>query len=140
MTLRVNGIPEQGVWVSQDVLFVTTTVTGAVFLNDLSKGNEATVIIADVEYKTGLQVVADVLQTRGTLIGLTVEDGTNAHWMLDYGQAVSQVDPDDIAAELEALINGQVVMDGAGTATVTLSAAAISFETGFGPVAPGVPA
>jgi len=133
MVVRIKGAPRQGVWFSADVRFLDLTVTNGDFVNDL------TIVTtdprqADVVNST-LEVVIEAVATRGTVIGVTVEDATHVNLMVDYAQAY---DPDSVVlgnqdaigviAEVTALIDAH---DGTGDSPADLTASAFTVESGF---------
>ena len=137
MVTRVNGAPRQGVWFSSDVAFISVTVTGTTtFLSDLTitstDPREADVVNSDLEQ------VIEVLSTRGTVIGMTVQTDLIAHFIVDYGQAF---DPDNVdlggqtAQDINAEIDAALVAIGATVTTVI-----VAVERGFAPLALGTPA
>lgn len=135
MVVRVNGAPRQGVWFSADVRFVQVTVTGGDFLADL------TVVTTDPRQAdvvdSGLEQVLEILATRGTVIGLSVESATVIQTIVDYGQAIDPLAGSalgnqvqfDVAADLETQID----------AISGFSSAALVVEEGFAQAALGTP-
>lgn len=135
MVVRTNGAPRQGVWFSADVRFVQLTVTGGDFLGDL------TVVTTDPRQAdvvdSGLEQVIEILQTRGTVIGLSVASATVSQFIVDYGQAIDPLAGSalgnqaqvDVEAELEAQID----------AISGFSSAALVVEEGFAQAALGTP-
>jgi len=135
MVVRTNGAPRQGVWFSADVRFVQVTVTGGDFLADLTV-TSTDPRQADV-VDSGLEQVIEILQTRGTVIGLTVASATVSQFIVDYGQAIDPLAGSplgnqaqvDVEAELEAQID----------AISGFSSAALVVERGFSAAAEGTP-
>lgn len=125
MTTKVNGAPRQGVWFSRDVRFLNVTATDGTFLVDLTKldGSEADTV------NTGLEQAIRAIETRGTVIGLSVVDATHFNVIVDHAQAY-----DDAAVVVE------VVAEIDAISTPNLSAAAIVVAEGFASAALGVPA
>ncbi len=127
MVVRTNGAPRQGVWFSADVRFVQLTVTGGDFVNDL------TIVTSDPRQadvvNSGLEQVIEILQTRGTVIGLSVASATVSQFIVDYGQAIDPLagsalgnqTAQNIASELETAID----------AISGFSSAALVVEEGF---------
>jgi hypothetical protein len=137
MVTRINGAPRQGVWFSADVRFVSVTVTGSTtFLSDLTVTStdprQADVVNSDLEQ------VAEILSTRGTVIGLTVESDLIAHFMVDYAQAY---DPDNVvlggqaAQDVNAEVDAAIVAIGA-----TVTSVVVATLAGFEGLAQGTPA
>lgn len=136
MVDRINGAPRQGVWFSADVAFVQLTVDTTTYLTDLTvtttDPRQADVVNSDLE------IVLELLSTRGTVIGLTVQTASIIQVMVDYGQAIDPLlgaglgggAATDIEAELETAII-------AGTTATT---AALVVSRGFGQVVVGTPA
>ena len=128
MVDRVNGAPEQGVWFSKDVKFLTVTATGGAFLADLTAVGQADVV------NSGLEQVLEAVATRGTVIGMSVADATTVHLMVDYANAFTagntEATGDSVEEEVAALINEIAGLSGATVDT---------FE-GFTAAALGTPA
>jgi hypothetical protein len=139
MVTRTNGAPRQGVWFSSDVVFVSVTVTGTTtFLTDLTVAATGTTDRQADVVNSDLEQVIEILNTRGTVIGMTVESDLIAHFMVDYGQAF---DPDNVALgnqtaqDINAEIDAAIVAIGA-----TVTSVVVATERGFSPLALGVPA
>ena len=143
MVTRFHGAPRQGVWFSKDVAFVQLTATGALFLTDLTLQTYVDVNNprqADAP-NSSLEQVLELLATRGTVIGLTVETDEIITVIVDYGQAIVPLagtalggqTAQNIEAELEAAI---IAID----APTDITAAALVVSTGFGIATPGTPA
>jgi len=96
MTTKVNGNSFQGSWFERDTSIVHVTATGVDFTADVIGGIP--------------EQVMRIMQTRGTVIGYTVVDATNAHFM--FGHAAGAwgttvpVNTPDVKAELVAAIDG----------------------------------
>jgi len=133
MVERVNGSIRQGVWVEADVRFVNVDVTAAAdFLADLVLDSDSTLgttpggtsglaqRIAAVGSE--LEQVVEIVATRGTILGLTVEaDGFGFNVMLGYAQAY---DDAAVVTELQTAID---LVNGSFTAAITV-------EEGFAPL------
>ena len=133
MVTRINGAPRQGVWFSSDVRFVSVTVTGTTtFLSDLTVAGTADVVNSDLEQ------VIEILNTRGTVIGMSVDTDLIAYFMVDYAQAF---DPDNVALggqtaqDINAEIDAAIVAIGA-----TVTSVVVATEQGFKPDVLGIPA
>ena len=137
MVTRINGAPRQGVWFSADVRFVSVTVTGTTtFLSDLTvtttDPRQADVVNSDLEQ------VIEILNTRGTVIGMSVDTDLIANFMVDYAQAF---DPDNVALggqtaqDINAELDAAIVAIGA-----TVTSVVIATEQGFAPDVLGIPA
>lgn len=132
MVTRVHGAPRQGMWFSADVRVLTITATNGAFLADLTAADP------DVDLpNSGLEQVLEAVATRATIIGLTVEDATTLHVMVDYANAFTagntEADADTIEEEVAAAIN-------AIDAPVDLSDATVDTFDGFAGLALGTPA
>tara|TARA_B100000929_G_scaffold286192_1_gene270888 strand:- start:1708 stop:2070 length:363 start_codon:yes stop_codon:yes gene_type:complete len=111
MTTKVNGSPEQGVWFERDVQFLEIN------------SDEADFATGDFGVSGPIDKVIQVMQTRGTVIGISREDDNNLHVIyghaggsfLDEGTTVNNI---DVLAELKAELEALDVVD--GTITVTL--------------------
>lgn len=141
MVTRTNGAPRQGVWFSADVRLVSVTVDTTTFLTDLTVAATGTTDRqADVPNSV-LEQVIEVLQTRGTVVGMTVETASIAHFMVDYGQAIDPLagsslgnqTAQNIEAELE---NAIIAID----APANVTTCAVAVFDGFQGVAQGTPA
>jgi len=123
MVDRINGGPLQGVWVERDVrvLGVATTNGGTSFLTELEDSPTGNNVNGKLEQ------AIEAIETRGTVLGLTVVDLENFNVIVGYAQAF---DDAAVVTEVEALID----------AIADLSASTITVESGFGAVALGTPA
>ena len=81
MVVKVNGLPAQGVWFSQDVAFGTLTVTGGDFVDDLAGTNGV---------DSNLEQVIELLEQYGTVIGISVTTAapTVLHFIVDYANSL----------------------------------------------------
>ncbi len=135
MVVRTNGAPRQGVWFSAEVRFVQLTVTGGDFLADL------TVVTTDPRQAdvvdSGLEQVIEVLQTRGTVIGLSVASATVSEFIVDYGQAIDPLAGSALGNQ--AQINVEAELETAINAISGFSSAALVVERGFAAAAEGTP-
>jgi hypothetical protein len=92
MVAKVNGNPEQGVWFERDVSFVEITSTASDFE------------VADFDVNGIVDQVVRVMQTRGTVLGISREDDNVLH--LVYGHAGGEFTVailDELKAELDAI-------------------------------------
>jgi hypothetical protein len=108
MTIKVNGQPEQGVWFERDVSFVSVT-------SDATDFQEA-----DFSVNGPVEKVLQVMQTRGTVLGLSREDDNILH--IVYGHAAGQFTAEIIAelkAELDAIVDLGTFTIALGTKWVT---------------------
>lgn len=94
MTERINGLPQEGVWVERDISFLKVTGTGTVFslpwvVNGLT------------------EQVCRIISTRGTLLGISRESDTICHFMI--GHAGGFFGPDqggyNVVDELTEVLN-----------------------------------
>lgn len=142
MVDRTNGAPRQGVWFSSDVRFVQLTVDTATFLADLTVAATGTTARQDDVPNSILEQVIEVLQTRGTVIGMSIETASIAQFMVDYGQAIDPLAGSALGNQtqinVEAELEGEIVGLTDGVATV--GTAALVVESGFKADAIGVPA
>jgi hypothetical protein len=125
MVERVHGAPKQGFYFSGGVKTLSVTATGATFLTDLTAAGQADAV------NSGLEQVIEAIQTRASVIGVSVASETVVHLMVDYANAFGATD-DAIGLEIEALINA--------IATPDLSAAAVVVNGGFATAALGTAA
>lgn len=102
---RINGKIVEGVWFSQDVVFATLTVTGLTALVDLAATGAAAV-------GSDLEQIVELLEQRGTVIGLHANGETTVQLILDYGQAfgssgstVGNQSGTDVLTEVETQID-----------------------------------
>ena len=111
MVTQVNGSTKAGLWFSADVRFATVTVAGGTpdFIDDEAGTNGV---------NTELDSVIEALETRGTVIGLTVTAAGVLDVIVDYAQAY---DDAAVITELEVLINA--VGDFASTAITPVGVA-----------------
>ena len=137
MVTRINGAPRQGVWFSADVRFVSVTInTGTVdFEADLTvtatDPRQADVVNSDLEQ------VIEILQTRGTVIGMTVAaGGQSANFMVDYAQAL---DPDSVTLGNQSAVDVTAEIEAAIEAKANVTAATVAVQQGFAPLALGTP-
>ncbi len=133
MVVRTNGAPRQGVWFSADVRFVDVTVTNGDFLADLQV-TTTDPRQADVVNST-LEVVIEALETRGTVIGVTVTAATTLAVIIDYGQAYEPAFQGlggsatiDVEAEVTALVDAH---DGTGDSPADLTLTNMTIFEGF---------
>ncbi len=125
MVERVHGAPKQGFYFSGNVKTLSVTATGGTFLTDLTASGQADAV------NSGLEQVIEAIQTRASVIAVSVASETVVHLMVDYANAFGATD-DAIGLEIEALINA--------IATPDLSAAAVVVNGGFATAALGTPA
>lgn len=105
MTIKVNGQPEQGVWFERDVSFVSITSDATDFE------------VADFSVNGPVEKVLQVMQTRGTILGLSRETDSILH--IVYGHAAGQF-TSEILAELKAELDAIADL---GTFTIVLGTA-----------------
>ena len=141
MVVRISGAPRQGVWFSADVRFLDFTVTNGDFINDLTV-TSTDPRQADVVNST-LEVVLEAIATRGTVIGLTVVDATNASVIVDYAQAYDPANEGlgnaaviDVEAEIIALV---LLQDGTGDSPADLTMTDLTIDSGFVSATPVTP-
>lgn len=84
MTEKVNGYLYQGTWFERDMSILHISATGIDFTEDTINGAN--------------QEVMKILQTRGTVIGYTVIDATNAHYM--FGHAAGSWQPNNFTGDV----------------------------------------
>jgi len=132
MVTRVNGAPRQGAWFSAGVRFVELTVDTTTFLTDLTVAGTADVVNSDLE------IVIELLQQRGTVIGMSVETASIVQFMVDYGQAVDPLAGTAIGNQTAQNIEAE--FEAAVIANTTATAAAVVVQQGFKADALGVPA
>jgi len=136
MVTRVNGAPAQGAWFSAGVRFVQLTVDTATYLTDLTvtttDPRQADVVNSDLE------IVIELLATRGTVIGLSVETASIAQFIVDYGQAVDPLAGSALGGQTQIDIEAE--FEAAVIANTTATTAAVVVEQGFVADAIGVPA
>ena len=138
MVVRTNGAPRQGVWFSADVRFVEVTLDTATFLDDLTV-TSTDPRQADV-VNSVLEQVIEVLQSRGNVIGMSIETASIAQFIVDYGQAIDPLAGSALgnqtAQDIEAELENAII---AITAPANVSTAAIVVEEGWVADALGTP-
>lgn len=122
---RVHGYIQQGVWFSKDIRFVEVSATGATFLTDLVTDNSVSAQMTEA-VNSGLEQVVELMEQRGTVLGISVVDATHVWLMVGY--ASGAFDDATVITALEAQVN----------AISGYSAAAVTVETGFAGAALGV--
>ncbi len=122
MVTRVNGGVVEGLWFSADVTFAELSVTGATFATD----------VATPAPDSSLELVIEAVQSRGTVIGISVESETIVHLIIDYAQAygtsgttVGNQSATDVLTEVEALIDAN-----AGLSASAFSNVSTNFRAG----------
>lgn len=125
MVERVHGAPKQGFYFGAGIKTLQITATGGTFLTDLTATGQADAV------NSGLEQVIEAVQTRASVIAVSVASETVVHLMVDYANAFGATD-DAIGLEVEGLINAIAVPD--------LSAAAVVVNGGFASAALGTAA
>ena len=115
MVTRVNGGPQQGIWVERDVKIVTVTTDLSDWLADL--------LDPPAGVNSGLEQVLEVLSTRGTIRGFTAIDDDTLHVMLGYANALTAGNTEatggSVEAEIAAAINAIATPNFANTTVDT---------------------
>ena len=108
MVDKVNGSPKEDVWFERDVSLLSIASDAADFEDPADFGVDGMV-----------ELVVRVLQTRGTVIGLSREDDNTIHVMLGHAAGSFVVDPAgrDVLAELKAELDA---IPASGNFTLTL--------------------
>jgi len=78
MVTKINGLPTRGFWFSKDVKTVTVVSTGGDFIDDADGVNGV---------DSALEQVLEVLQTRATVIALSITNATTIQVIVDYANA-----------------------------------------------------
>ena len=134
MVTRTNGAPEQGFWFSQDVRTIVITATNGDFLEDLTvKTTDPRE--ADIP-NSGLEQLIEVVQTRATVIGLSVASATEVHLLVDYANAYTAGNTEADSGSVEEEIANAI--DAIGS-PVDLSSTTVDTFDGFAAAALGTP-
>lgn len=108
MVDKVNGQPREDIWFERDVSLLSLVSDAADFEDP-----------ADFAVDGMVELVVRVLQTRGTVIGLSREDDNTLHIMMGHAAGAFVVDPlgRDVIAQLEAELSA---IPSSGNFTLTL--------------------
>lgn len=108
MVDKINGKPAESAWFERDVSFVSITSSAADFESPADFGVDGPV-----------EMVVRVLQTRGTLLGISRESDNVLHVIFGYSAGTFLVDPKgtDVLAQLTAELNAIPTL---GTFTLAL--------------------
>lgn len=135
MVTRIQGAPQQGVWFSADVRFVQLTVNTSTYLTDLVADETRAQLLAGVN--SDLEIVLELLSTRCTVIGLSVETALVAQFMVDYGQGVDPLAGSDLGGQDQ--VSFETWFEAAVIANTTATTAEVVVEEGFVADALGTP-
>jgi hypothetical protein len=136
MVDRVNGYIQQGIWVEKDVKVVQITATGTTYLTDLVTTTEGSPDAGElaVAVNSDLEVAAEKIATRGTLLGINVTSDTVVEFLVGYAGAFTPGNTEATANSVELEVTDAIIADSGATDC------AIAVSEGFALGTPGTPA